>query len=174
MHPWLILQVLVLLGLANGMPVIINKLLGSRFSYRVDGEIVFIDGQPLLGASKTVRGILFSVLVTGAGAFLLRLHWKAGILMAGVSMTGDLFSSFVKRRMRFAPSSRATGLDQIPESLLPLLACRRVLSLTTFDISSVVALFSSVRYFYRSSSTKSTFVSALTEQIPCSYAGDVG
>ena len=50
-------------------------------------------------------------------------------------MAGDLLSSFLKRRLGLAPSSRATGLDQIPESLFPLLACEQLLSLTAFDIA---------------------------------------
>ena len=56
-------------------------------------------------------------------------------------MAGDLFSSFVKRRLNLAPSSRATGLDQIPESLFPLFACRGALSLSILDITIGVAIF---------------------------------
>jgi CDP-2,3-bis-(O-geranylgeranyl)-sn-glycerol synthase len=56
-------------------------------------------------------------------------------------MAGDLVSSFVKRRLDLAPSSRATGLDQIPESLFPLLACRAALALSVLDIAIGVATF---------------------------------
>jgi len=56
-------------------------------------------------------------------------------------MAGDLFSSYVKRRLDLAPSSRATGLDQIPESLLPLLVCRGALVLSGLDIAICVAVF---------------------------------
>ncbi len=57
-------------------------------------------------------------------------------------MAGDLFSSFLKRRMKLPPSSRAIGLDQVPESLFPLLACRRPFSLTAFDtVVTVMAFF---------------------------------
>ena len=56
-------------------------------------------------------------------------------------MAGDLFSSFVKRRLNLRPSSRALGLDQVPESLFPLLACRDVLSLTAADIALAVGIF---------------------------------
>jgi hypothetical protein len=54
---------------------------------------------------------------------------------------GDLFSSFFKRRMRSPAAGRATGLDQIPESLFPLPACRHTLPLTVLDIAVVVAIF---------------------------------
>ena len=56
-------------------------------------------------------------------------------------MAGDLFSSFLKRRMHLLPSSRSTGLDQIPEALVPLLLCRHTLSLTALDIAVGVAIF---------------------------------
>ncbi len=36
---------------------------------------------------------------------------------------------------------RALGLDQLPESLLPLLACRATLALTAAEIALVVVLF---------------------------------
>jgi len=72
---------------------------------------------------------------------VLGLHWAIGAVAGGAAMAGDLFSSFVKRRLNLAPSSRATGLDQIPESLFPLLACRGGLSLSVLDILICVAIF---------------------------------
>ena len=141
MHPRLILQLLALLGLANGMPVLASKFLGARGSYPVDGGARFVDGQPIFGASKTVRGILVSVLATAAGAPLVGLTWKIGIAAGTAAMAGDLFSSFSKRRMRLQAGDRATGLDQIPESLFPLLVCRLPLSLTALDIAVVVVVF---------------------------------
>jgi CDP-archaeol synthase len=138
----LILQLVVLLAVANGTPVIVNKLLGRRWSFPLDGGASFVDGQPVLGASKTLRGILFAVLVTAASApLLLGLEWKVGVAIGGGAMAGDLFSSFLKRRMHLLPSSRSTGLDQIPEALVPLLLCRHTLSLTALDIAVGVAIF---------------------------------
>jgi hypothetical protein len=40
-----------------------------------------------------------------------------------------------------APHSMAIGLDQVPETLLPLLVCRELLGLTDLDIALGVALF---------------------------------
>jgi CDP-2,3-bis-(O-geranylgeranyl)-sn-glycerol synthase len=37
--------------------------------------------------------------------------------------------------------ARATGLDQLPESLLPALVCRKALSLTMTDIAAICVLF---------------------------------
>jgi CDP-2,3-bis-(O-geranylgeranyl)-sn-glycerol synthase len=58
-----------------------------------------------------------------------------------MAMAGDLSSSFLKRRMQLPPSSRCVGLDQVPESLFPALACRSVLGLTFLDVTAVVVLF---------------------------------
>jgi len=55
-HPWPILQLLVLLMLANGTPLIAKKILGERLAYSLDGGVEFVDGRPLFGRSKTIRG----------------------------------------------------------------------------------------------------------------------
>jgi CDP-2,3-bis-(O-geranylgeranyl)-sn-glycerol synthase len=141
MHLRLIIQLLVLLALANGTPVIVNRFWGRRWSCPVDCGARFVDDRPLFGPSKTIRGILFSVLVTAAGAPLVGLDWRIGVVAGAVAMAGDLFSSFLKRRMRIPAGGRATGLDQIPESLFPLLACRYTLSLTSLEIAVVAVVF---------------------------------
>ena len=141
MHYVAVAQVLVLLSLANGSPVIATRIFGENYAAPVDGNVRFIDGRPLVGPSKTVRGIVISLVVTALGAILLGLQFWLGLLVASTAMAGDLFSSFLKRRLHLAASSKATGLDQIPESLFPLLACRSVLSLTALDIAVACAIF---------------------------------
>jgi CDP-diglyceride synthetase len=141
MHPALIAQLLALLAVANGTPIIVRKMLGNALAFPVDGGAVFFDGRPLFGDSKTVRGVVLSILVTSAFAPLIGLAWKVGALVGSTAMLGDLLSSFIKRRLDLDPSSRYTGLDQIPESLLPLLACRLFLPLTLVDIAAAAIIF---------------------------------
>jgi len=126
---------------ANGVPVFAKDILGSRLSFPLDGGARFLDGRPLLGPSKTVRGIVLSLLVTMLGAPALGLDWKTGLTVAGLAMMGDLFSSFLKRRMALAPSSMALGLDQVPESLFPALACIPLLALTPADVAAITVCF---------------------------------
>ena len=135
------LQLLVLITLANGAPIVAKKIFGPRFSFPLDAGTVFFDGRPLFGPSKTIRGILVSVLITTASAPLIGLDLTIGAIVAGAAMAGDLFSSFVKRRLNSPPSSQALGLDQVPESLFPMLACRDALSLTIADIALGVGIF---------------------------------
>lgn len=141
MQPNLILQLLFLLMLANGTPLITKKLLGRRYSRPLDGNLRFADGRPLFGPSKTIRGVVLAVLATTAGAPLIGLGWEIGLLVGSCAMVGDLISSFSKRRLAMPSSSRASGLDQLPESVLPLLACRVALPLTLADIVLCAVLF---------------------------------
>ena len=84
---------------------------------------------------------MVSVLATSICAALMGLGWEVGTLVATFAMAGDLFSSFVKRRLHLASSSMAIGLDHIPESLFPLLASRLLLPLSIFDIVAGVTIF---------------------------------
>src|SRR3982074_307282 len=136
-----ILQLLALLMLANGTPIVAKKIFGPRFARPLDGGIIFFDGQPLFGHSKTIRGITASILITMASAPLIGLDLRIGAIVAGSAMAGDLFSSCLKRRLNFPPSRQALGLDQVPESLFPMLACRGALSLTIADIALGVGIF---------------------------------
>jgi len=141
MHYEVLAQVLILLSLANGSPVIAKRIFADNYAAPVDGNARFFDGRSLVGPSKTIRGIVISLLVTALGAILLGLQFWLGLLVAGSAMAGDLLSSFLKRRLHLVTSSKATGLDQIPESLFPLLACRAALPLTALDIAVGCAIF---------------------------------
>lgn len=141
MHEVLIFQMLMLVAVANGTPVAAKLILGNRFAYPLDGGMVLADGRPLFGRSKTVRGIVLGVVATIAASMLLGLDWTVGALVGSVALAGDLLSSFIKRRLGLEPSGMALGLDQIPESLFPLLAARALLPLSALDIVIVVILF---------------------------------
>jgi hypothetical protein len=134
MHYVALAKLLILLSLANSSPVIAKRILGETYAIPIDGNAQFVDGRPLFGPSKTIRGVVVSVLVTALGAPLLGLPIWIGLLVAAAAMSGDLLSSFLKRRLGLTASSKATGLDQIPESLFPLIACRSTFSLTAVDI----------------------------------------
>ena len=141
MHPIALLQLLLLIGIANGAPVVAKKLLDGIASGPLDTGALFFDGRPVFGRSKTLRGLVAALAATTAAAPLMGLRPALGAMVGATAMAGDLFSSFVKRRLGRAPSSRATGLDQIPEALLPLLAASMAMPLTAADIAVGVAVF---------------------------------
>jgi hypothetical protein len=137
----LTLKLLLLLGIANGAPIVLNKLLDNRFSSPVDGDVVLPDQRPLFGPSKTWRGIVVAITSCGIAAELMHLAFHVGILFGACAMAGDLFSSFIKRRLNIQPSGMALGLDQIPEALFPLLAIKDRFMLTADYITLLTALF---------------------------------
>ena len=132
---------LVLVGAANTAPLLLKRFMGTRWAWPLDGGLRFVDGEPLLGKSKTVRGIVIGVLAPALIAPLLGHRWQHGAIMGAAAMAGDLVSSFCKRRLKRQPSSQALGLDQIPEVLLPLWVGRTWFDLSYLEIAIVLVLF---------------------------------
>jgi len=137
----LIIQLLVLIAAANAAPLFLKKAMGTALDWPLDGGLTLTDGRPLLGASKTIRGIVAALLTTPAVSALMGLGWELGALVAACAMVGDLLSSFIKRRFGLAPSSQAIGLDQIPESLLPFIAASWLVPISVLDIVAGTAIF---------------------------------
>lgn len=134
-------KLLLLILVANGAPLLVHALLRRRWAYPLDGGLVLPDGQRLLGPSCTLRGWLAAALVTPLAALVLGLPAGIGLTMGLLAMVGDSLSSFLKRRLRRPPGSMALGLDQIPESLLPLLGVCASLGLSGRDILLLVLAF---------------------------------
>ncbi len=141
-HALQIIQGLTLISAANGAPVLAAWALRARPARPIDARIVLRDGHPLLGRSQTWRGIATAIVLATFVALLMGLPWRLGVLAAASAMAGDGLSSFFKRRLGFGSSSMALGLDQIPESLLPAIACAAYLSLGPIDILAIVLVFS--------------------------------
>lgn len=135
------LQLLLLIIIANGAPILIHVLLQDVFNTAVDFGKKLPDDEPIFGASKTWRGILAALLATPVAAWLLGYSAETGLLVAVFVVLGDLGSSFVKRRLRLAPSSQAFLLDQVPESLLPALIVRHVFHLDILAVMLLVLIF---------------------------------
>jgi len=117
-------KILLILFAANGAPIILRNLLGERFAHPVDCGLEWLDGTPLLGPSKSWLGIVGGLLAGAATAWAVGLEAQTGLAAGALSMLGDVFSSFIKRRIKIPPSGMALGLDQIPEALFPLLGLK--------------------------------------------------
>lgn len=138
---WLGLKLLLLLAVANNAPIAAKRLLGERWACPLDGGIRLRDGRPLLGKSKTVRGVVAAVAVCLLCAPLFDLPLGVSAIVGAVAMAGDALSSFSKRRLAIEPSGQALGIDQIPESLLPLLAVQGMLQLSLLQIAAITTAF---------------------------------
>jgi len=141
MRFWLVEQLVLLLVISNATPVILSLLAGRHWNWPLDGNRLFRDQRPLLGPSKTVRGLLGAVLVTALLAPLFSLTALEGAGFAILAMTGDLCSSFIKRRLGIASSRSIPFLDQLPESVLPLWIMQPALGASLYEMAVAATLF---------------------------------
>jgi CDP-2,3-bis-(O-geranylgeranyl)-sn-glycerol synthase len=140
-HGLVIVKLLVLLATANGTPVLARWILKDWADAPLDGGWRLSDGRPVLGTSKTIRGLVCAIVATALAALLLGFPATIGFIVGATAMLGDLISSFLKRRLGLPASAMALGLDQIPESLLPLIALWPILALTLADAVVILAAF---------------------------------
>lgn len=143
-----ITEILLLLVTANGAPLVIGFLLGARLDRPLDGHLRFLDGRPLLGPSKTIRGLITSVIATALLAPLLGLTPVRGAVFGLLAMSGDLLSSFTKRRLGIAPSHSAPLLDQLPETLIPVVTLYPLLGATAREILAAILIFIAIDLVY--------------------------
>jgi CDP-2,3-bis-(O-geranylgeranyl)-sn-glycerol synthase len=136
-----LLQLLLLIIIANGAPIITRQWLNDRFSYAVDLNHELADNNRIFGPSKTWRGIASSLLVTPAVAVLLGYSVETGLMVAVYAVIGDLSSSFIKRRLSMRASSMAPLLDQIPESFIPAFMLRQTFNLDILSVIGLVLIF---------------------------------
>lgn len=138
----LTVELFVMLVLANGSPVIAARLLHGHGNRPIDGGRLWHDGRPLLGPSKTWRGLIVGTLSCLLFALVAGLDWLFGALFGLLALWGDMVSSFTKRRMGLAASARAPWLDQLPEAVLPMLLAWFWLGLPFVHAMVVAVVFS--------------------------------
>lgn len=99
---------------ANAVPVLLGGGLQMDFGRK------FIDGKPLFGAHKTFRGF-FSGLSVGTLIGVAQSNLPVfqppplllGFILSLGGLTGDLFHSFVKRRLGIPPGASFPVADQL-------------------------------------------------------------
>ena len=130
---------------ANAAPVILG---GGR---AIDGGKRFIDGWPILGKSKTIRGyiagvftgmlvceLLYFLKFTGIVLFMFPTDYViAGFLLGFGSMLGDSIGSFIKRRLRYKSGEHAPLLDELLFVIVALLLVYPMLDSSTVVFSFI-------------------------------------
>ena len=104
-HAIEIVQSLILISAANGAPVLAAWALRAWPARPIDGGMLLRDGYPLLGPSKTWRGLVSAFVFASCVEVLIGLPWRLGAIVGASAMLGDGLSSFVKRRFGLEPSS---------------------------------------------------------------------
>ncbi len=134
-------KLLLLLLLINGAPLVLVSLFPGIAGRPVDCGLKFFDGYPLLGNHKTIGGFLIGVLAGSVFGLMLGFPLIIGFLVGLLSMTGDSFTSFIKRRLQAGPGINIFLLDQFFEGLFPILLARQVYSLAWDKTLSLLCFF---------------------------------
>jgi CDP-2,3-bis-(O-geranylgeranyl)-sn-glycerol synthase len=96
---------------ANAIPVLLG---GGR---PIDGGRDFVDGRPIFGSHKTIRGFVSGLVVGTLVGFGLSLVTDYSVLLGFAvslgALLGDLFEAFVKRRLGYAPGAPFPVADQL-------------------------------------------------------------
>ena len=142
-----VLSLVLFLLWVNGLPPLISMLCGDRWNKALDGGRKWRDQQPVFGPHKTIRGIVTSLLGGILAAPLLGVAWWLAGLAALLAMSGDLLSSFIKRRRALKSGTEIVILDQIIESLFPTLFLGVILHLTWGQITAILTLFVTIAYW---------------------------
>ncbi|MEN8258316.1 MAG: CDP-archaeol synthase [Thermodesulfobacteriota bacterium] len=130
----------------NLLPPLAHLLFGKRFSWPLDGGLLFFDNQALFGSHKTIRGVVASVLGGVVASFPLGMPLWLAALAALSAMVGDLLSSFIKRRLHKTPGSSIFVLDQIFEGFFPLLLINWFSPLHWWQFILVLLVFTPLAY----------------------------
>jgi len=121
---------------ANAAPLLLGG--GSP----LDGGRNFLDGERILGAHKTVRG-LFAGIIAGSAIGLAESPVDGRLLLGGFmvalgTVLGDLVGAFLKRRIRIKPGGPLPIVDQLDFVLGGLLLGNLVFPLSLLSILVVV------------------------------------
>jgi CDP-2,3-bis-(O-geranylgeranyl)-sn-glycerol synthase len=97
---------------ANAVPVIFGG------GYPLDCGRLFVDGKPVFGRNKTVRGFVCGLAVgtfVGFAMSLSNIGYSVllGFVVSLGALLGDLGEAFVKRRLGFVPGAAFPVADQL-------------------------------------------------------------
>ncbi len=121
---------------ANAAPLVFG---GGR---PLDGGKNFIDGRPIFGAHKTVRGLVAGILagsLVGLGESLADPRLAiAGFAISLGAVLGDLLGAFVKRRLDMTPGRLFPVVDQLDFVLGALVLSYYLLPMSWLSVVIVV------------------------------------
>jgi CDP-archaeol synthase len=134
-------RALLLLVAANATPLALARLFGSRGDVPLDLGCTLRDGRRLFGNHKTWRGFAGGTVACAFVAHLLSLGWQLGAAFGAVSLLGDATSSSLKRRFNLASGTEVPLVDQLPETVFPLVLFAAPLDLDLGGIALATTLF---------------------------------
>jgi CDP-2,3-bis-(O-geranylgeranyl)-sn-glycerol synthase len=132
---------LLLVCLASSAAWAASLALGHRLAAPLDFGLELLDGKRLFGSHKTWRGVAAGTLACALAAPFVGLEAATGAEFGAAALLGDALSSGIKRRLALEPGTEVLGLDQLPETLLPLILLAEPLSVGVVEIAVVALAF---------------------------------
>jgi uncharacterized protein len=142
----LYLKALAMLWAINTAPLVLAYFLEGRWKTPLDLGKRLPDGKPLFGPHKTIRGAAAGILTGGLVGMFMGIPFGYGIAAGLLGISGDLLSSFIKRRLDLQSGTDVPGLDQFIEGLFPLVLLQSVLGLSSPGSALVLLLFCITAY----------------------------
>ena len=121
--------------IANMTPVFVRKL--PILDFPIDGGKK-LNGKPLLGKNKTVRGLIFGTLAGGVTGIIISATsfpyaWWWGFLIGFAALLGDALKSVVKRQMGIRSGGSFMPFDQIDFIVIAYLASLPIVSFSALS-----------------------------------------
>ncbi len=137
----LFLKIIILLWSVNVTPVLLALLFEKKWNTPLDQGLLFVDGKPFFGRHKTIRGLLGAIFAGVLLGFILGIPFWVALFTGFLSMLGDLFSSFIKRRFKSIEGKDYPVLDQIFEGGFPLIILIPAFSLSIAQSFYLILIF---------------------------------
>jgi CDP-2,3-bis-(O-geranylgeranyl)-sn-glycerol synthase len=117
---------------ANASPVIFGG--GAP----LDGGVNWLDGKPFLGGHKTTKGTIFGIAI-GTMVGVAQGNLIGGVLQSVGAMLGDIFTSFLKRRINIEPGESFPVADQLDFILFAVILSYPI-QLPSWEITIVIII----------------------------------
>lgn len=134
-------KILLILVVANAAPILSARFFPKERCRPLDNGRRLADGNPILGKNKTLCGLISGLAAVGIFSFLIGIPVVMGLLIALVSLLGDLLTSFFKRRSGLVEGKTVYLVDHLLEGALPLLLCKSLFSLSWSLSFALLVLF---------------------------------
>jgi len=122
---------------ANAIPVIAGG------GYPIDFGKNFLDGRPIFGKNKTLRGFFTGFFIGTAVGFIESILFDYspyfGLILALGALFGDLTGAFIKRRLGIAPGDLLPVIDQT-DFIIGAILFAFLFSLQTLTLELVLAV----------------------------------
>ncbi|MGC8719046.1 MAG: CDP-archaeol synthase [Thermodesulforhabdaceae bacterium] len=137
-----IIKMTLFLWWIHFIPPVLAVIMEDRWALPLDFNRRFLDGKPILGKHKTIRGIVGSTVAATVTASAFGLTHSEGFLLALLGMLGDSITSFIKRRLDKPSGTIMPVIDQLLEGLLPLIAIKELHQIGMISFILILFIFS--------------------------------